>query len=71
MADAIADFRAAIAADPRLEPAHHHLGLALAAVGQFAEAARHLQTALQINPANEGARRALDKLVAQLKGGRE
>jgi tetratricopeptide (TPR) repeat protein len=67
MAAAVSDFRRAIAVDPKLEPAYHHLGLALAAVGQFAEAERHLISAIQLNAANEGARRALERVQQRLK----
>jgi predicted negative regulator of RcsB-dependent stress response len=54
----------------RLEPdsatAHEFLGDALAAQGRTAEAAAHYQRALQIEPGNEHARRALDRLPAAL-----
>jgi predicted negative regulator of RcsB-dependent stress response len=51
---------------PDLAKAHEFLGDALAAQGRTAEAAAHYQRALQIEPGNEQARRALEMLPAAL-----
>ena len=49
-------YRRAIALEPRLDEAHHQLGLILLHVGLFDEALAEIDTALAINPSNSLAR---------------
>ncbi len=59
VADAQERFAAAVADDPRDADAQYGLGLALAKLGRFAEAAPPLEAALALRPDFDPARRAL------------
>ena len=54
-ADAIGDFKRALALDPNLDEAHHYLGLVLLHIGLLEEARAEFQTAIGLNPSNNGA----------------
>ena len=48
---AVALYRRAVAADPKLAPAHMRLGFALLHLGEKTEAEKHLATGLKLDPA--------------------
>jgi cytochrome c-type biogenesis protein CcmH/NrfG len=62
----VAQLEQAVRLEPDFAKAHEFLGDALSAQGRTAEAAAHYQRALQIEPGNERARRALELLPAAL-----
>ena len=64
-AEAIAQFRELIEAQPRKPQTHYHLGVALHRAGQSAEAIRHFETALELNPDYDSARAALASIRQQ------
>jgi Flp pilus assembly protein TadD len=51
--EAIEAYRKAIALDPSLASAHYNLGSSLARSGQFAEAEKHLRTAVEKQPSTQ------------------
>ncbi|HTZ21714.1 MAG TPA: tetratricopeptide repeat protein [Opitutaceae bacterium] len=61
---AVTQLEQAVQLEPDLAQAQEFLGEALAAQGRQAEAAAHYRRALQIEPGNEHARRALELLSA-------
>lgn len=62
-AEAVRDYDDVIRLEEGNEEAHYHRGLALAMMGQRAEAAKSLQTCLQLNPGNAGAKAKLAQLL--------
>lgn len=68
--EAASRYREALAIRASDGELHGRLGVALARLGQFAEAQVELETALRIDPTLEPARRALDFVQAKLKAGK-
>lgn len=52
---AIRDFQQALKIDPRLDEAHHYLGLVYLHVGLLEDGRREFQAAIKLNPSNNGA----------------
>jgi tetratricopeptide (TPR) repeat protein len=68
LAEAIAEFRRAVALAPMSSLAHWHLGAALASVGATDDALTHLQTAVELDPSNADARNDLAAVQARKAG---
>ena len=64
---ALSDLKRALAIDPRHYKARRDLGAVLQQMGQSREALKAYQEALEANPFMEQARRAADKLAAELQ----
>lgn len=62
--EAIADFRTALALDPRYPEAHNYLGAALYAQGNKSEGLSHLRAAVEANPGYEHAHNNLGSALA-------
>jgi adenylate cyclase len=61
--DAINDFKHALALDPKIDEAHHYLGLVFLHVGLMEEARAEFSAAIALNPSNNGAQYRLGETL--------
>jgi class 3 adenylate cyclase/cytochrome c-type biogenesis protein CcmH/NrfG len=61
--DAINDFKHALALDPKIDEAHHYLGLVFLHVGLIEEARAEFSAAIALNPSNNGAQYRLGETL--------
>jgi class 3 adenylate cyclase len=61
--DAINDFKHTLALDPKIDEAHHYLGLVFLHVGLMEEARAEFSAAIALNPSNNGAQYRLGETL--------